>query len=209
MAATASFAFAGTLDAQTDDSRLAVTLTHSVGSSTSAHPPPCSVCGGQDLLAPVSVTALELELAIPLRLGHRSGLEYQLRLVPLLILRNNPVEAAIRTRAGWSLPSTAERRSTLGLGAKPAGLRGWVGLGRFRAEADLAVGLLWFGTPALAANGARMNFVGEVGLGLRFPWPASSGATFGYRRHHVSNAGLADVNPGLNSHVLFVSVPLG
>jgi hypothetical protein len=199
---------ASTLAAQSPGRRITLALTHSVGSSTSAHPPPCSICSDEDVLSPVSVSSVELELAIPIGAGERSGLEYHLRVVPLAVLQNNPLARATLTTIGWSIPSTTDRGSTLGLGIKPAGLRGWIRIGTLRAEADVSGGLLRFGTPALAGNGANLNFVGEIGVGLRFPWPERGGATLGYRRHHVSNAGLADVNPGLNSHVLVLGIPI-
>jgi hypothetical protein len=207
VAALASVAPAG-LTAQSPARRLAVTLTHSVGSSTSAHPPPCGPCTPGDVLAPVSVSTLELEMAIPLGSRTHTGLEYHLRVVPLAVMRNNPAEAARREPNGWSLPPTTERASNLGIGVKPAGLRAWVDLGPMRAEADASGGLLLFRSAALAANAAHLNFVGEAGVGLRLPWPARGGLVVGYRRHHVSNAGLAEVNPGLDSHVLYLSVPL-
>jgi hypothetical protein len=96
----------------------------------------------------------------------------------------------------------------LGLRIKPAGLRGWIGGDDLRLEADASAGVLRFGTPLLAANAAKLNFVYEMGVGLRMSWLAQGGVVVGYRRHHVSNAGLAEVNPGLNSHMLFLGLPI-
>ncbi len=161
-----------------------------------------------DVLSPLSLSTVEVEIALPFRTRARWGLEYHLRVVPLAVMRNNPTQAAMLGSRGWFLPQTTERGSTLGFGIKPAGLRGWIGGRDLRLEADGSTGVLRFGTPLLAANAAQLNFVHEMGVGLRVSWLARGGVLVGYRRHHVSNAGLAEVNPGLNSHMLFVGLPI-
>ena len=161
-----------------------------------------------DVLSPLSLSTVEVEIALPFGTRERWGLEYHLRVVPLAVMRNNPTQAAMMGSRGWFLPQTTERGSTFGFGIKPAGLRGWIGGDDLRLEADASAGVLRFGTPLLAANAAQLNFVYEMGVGLRMPWPGRGGVVVGYRRHHVSNAGLAEVNPGLNSHMLFVGLPI-
>lgn len=197
------------LDAQSPGLALGLTVTHSVGGGISAHPPPCfSGCVEGDVLSPLSLTTLELELALPLRTRDRWGLEYHVRAVPLAMMRQNPTDPAMMGSRGWFLPQSTQRGSTLGIGVKPAGLRGWLGGEDLRVEADASLGILRFGTPLLAANAAKLNFVYELGIGLRLSWLARGGVVVGYRRHHISNAGLAEVNPGLDSHVLLVGVPI-
>ncbi len=197
------------LDAQAPGRTLGFTVTHSVGGGISAHPPPCfSGCVEGDVLSPLSLTTLELELALPFRTGERSGLEYHVRAVPLALMRHNPTDPAMRGSRGWFLPQSTERDSTLGIGVKPAGLRGWLGGDDLRVEADASLGILRFGTPLLAANAAKLNFVYEFGIGVRLSWLTRGGVVVGYRRHHISNAGLAEVNPGLDSHMLLVGVPI-
>lgn len=46
--------------------------------------------------------------------------------------------------------------------------------------------------------GGAFNIVGEIGVDIR---PASF-LSFGYRFHHMSNAGIYDNNPGLNLHMV-------
>ena len=197
------------LAAQSTSRTFGLTVTHSLGSGISAHPPPCwTGCVAGDVLAPLSLSTLEIELAVPLRTRDRWGLEYHLRVVPLAMMRDNPTQPATRSGLRWSLPMTTARASTFGFGIKPAGLRGWIGGDDLRLEADASAGILRFGTPLLAANAAQLNFVYEMGVGLRVSWLARGGVVVGYRRHHVSNAGLAEVNPGLNSHMLFVGLPI-
>ncbi len=197
------------LGAQSVQKRLGLTLTHSVGGGISAHPPPCSSgCVEADVLSPLSLSTLELELTLPFRTRERWGLEYHVRVVPLAMMRENPTEPAMLGGRGWFLPLSTDRGSTLGFGVKPAGLRACLGGEALRAEADASVGILRFGTPLLAANAAKLNFVYEFGVGLRMRRLGTGGVVVGYRRHHVSNAGIAEVNPGLNSHMLLVGVPI-
>jgi hypothetical protein len=185
---------------------LELTLTRSVGSSGAAHPPACgNPCSFNDVLAPVSLAAAEVELAIPFTDRRRAGLEYFGRVVPLAYVRENPTQPALWIGDRWILSSATSRSSTIGFGAKPVGVRGWVGEA-VRLEADVSAGVLRFGTPLLASNATRWNFTYEFGLGLR---TARRGIVIGYRRHHVSNAGIGEVNPGLNSNLIFMGVPLG
>jgi hypothetical protein len=154
------------------------------------------------------LSTFEIEFTVPWRTRGRWGVEYHARLVPLAWVRENPTQSAFRSGLGWAMPTTTTRDSTLGFGLKPAGLRGWFGGGDVRLEADASAGILRFGTPLFAANAARLNFVYEMGFGVRVFRLARGGVVLGYRRHHVSNAGLAEVNPGVNSHVLFLGLPL-
>ena len=200
---------AAPLDAQTSARAIGLTLARSVGASSAAHGPRCGSCNLQDVLAPLSMTMLEVELAIPLRTARRSGLEYHARAVPFVIAQGNPTQPAIRAGDGWNLSTATRRASTIGFGVKPAGLRGWVGAGGVRLEADFAAGILHFGTPLLAANATRLNFTYEFGLGVRMSRLGRRGPVIGYRWHHVSNAGLGEVNPGLNSNVIFLGLSVG
>jgi len=186
-----------------------LTLSRSVGSSGAAHSPPCAnPCSFDDVLAPIALAVMEVELAVPLTHRLDAGLEYFGRVVPLAYVQENPTQPAIRLGNRWILSTATSRSSTIGVGVKPVGIRGWVG-GAVRLEADASAGVLRFGTPLLASNATRWNFSYEFGLGLRAWGTARRGVVIGYRRHHVSNAGLGEVNPGLNSNLIFLSVPLG
>jgi hypothetical protein len=176
-------------------------LTKSTDSRSSTRSPSCDeACQRRDVLAPVSLTALELELAHRISGESAVTLEYYLRLVPIALVRGNPSRSAIWSPGvGWQLPVTTERTSTIGIGVKPIGMRMGFGSRNARVEADLSVGVFGFEDPLLAANAARLNAVVEVGLGARV-----SRLVFGYRRHHLSNGGLGTVNPGLDSNVIYV-----
>jgi hypothetical protein len=175
-------------------------------SGSSAHGPLCLCPEGADVLAPVSVTSFEIDVAWRLGGGPRWGVEYPLRVVPLALVRNNPTDAARRNPmgSGWTISPMPPRSSTAGFGIKPVGMRGWVGSGRVAVQADASGGFIHFGSPLLAANGTRFNFVAELGVGLRIDMPGRGRTVIGYRWHHLSNGGFGEVNPGLNSDMLAV-----
>lgn len=181
-------------------------LSQSMTSATAAEGPTC--CGqARDVLAPVSVSSLEIEVAFPLRQGGAWGVEYAPRAVPLVLVRNNPLDAAqMNGLGGWYMSFDTPRASTVGLGIKPVGLRAWAGSARVRLQTEFAAGMLRFGTPALASNATRFNFVYEVGVGIRVDVPGAGRVALGFRRHHLSNAGLGEVNPGLNSHMAYLGL---
>lgn len=106
---------------------------------------------------------------------------------------------ATRMGLGWQMPFSTERSSTLGAGVEPLALRLWAGSTEVRVEADLSLGVLAFLDPFLAANATRANVTYAGGMGARL-----SALRIGYRRRHISNAGLGEVNPGLDSDVVFV-----
>lgn len=186
---------------------IGILLSHSISSSsaTAAESGACLCAQSRDVLEPVSVSSIELEWALPLRGGRAWGLEYGLR-APLALVRNNPLDAAtMNGTGGWTMSLDTPRASTFGLGIKPAGLRVWAGSERVRAEADVAAGVVYFGSPALASNAKRFNFVYDFGIGVRVGFRGAQVA-FGFRRHHLSNAGLGEVNPGLDSRMGYVGV---
>jgi hypothetical protein len=183
-----------------------VLLTHSVTSGASAHGPVCPCQESRDVLAPVSVSSLEVDVAWPLARGGWWGADYSVRAVPFALVRDNPTEAAERNRngPGWTISSRTARGSTVGLGIKPVGVRAWAGGRRLALLGEASGGVVRFGTPLLAANGTRVNFVAEVGVGVRLDLPGRARAIVGYKWHHLSNAGLGEVNPGLDSDLVSV-----
>jgi hypothetical protein len=192
-------------DAQQSGRTFGLTLSHSVASAAAAHGSVCPCVHETDVLAPVSVTTMEVELAFPLAAGERWGLDYPLRLVPITLVRNNPAEPARMLGSGrWTMSLETPRASTAGLGAKPIGLRGWVGARRVRLEADASAGVIHFGMPLLASNATRLNFAYDFAVGLGIALPGGGRALVGYRYHHMTNAGLGDVNPGLDSHAAYL-----
>jgi len=195
----------GRASAQRGGRSLGIVVAQSVSSQTSASPGGC--CGGEeDVLAPLMLSTLEVELTIPLRRRPSWGLDYPLRIVPLALALHNPTDSATQIGGDWFMSAGTPRERTVGVGVKPLALRAWVGNGPVRLEGDVSAGVLLFASPMLAANAARFNFVAEADLGVRLALPDGRRMVVGYRRHHLSNGGLAEVNPGLNSHVVYVGL---
>jgi hypothetical protein len=184
---------------------LGLLLSHSVTSGTASDGPGC-LCGQRtDVLAPISVSSLELELTLSLRSAVRWGLEVPVRAVPLVVVRNNPISPAYLDGSGrWAMSVDTPRASTLGFGVKPIGLRAWTGSRRVRLHAEVSAGVVRFGSPLLASNATRFNFAYDMGVGIRMEVPGAGRAELGFRRQHLSNAGLGKVNPGLDSHVAYI-----
>jgi len=182
-----------------------------VASAAAAHGSVCPCPGETDVLAPVSLTTFEVEVALPLAAGAGAawGLELPLRAVPLMLVRNNPIQPAEPSGPDrWTMPLETLRASTVGFGVKPVGLRGWIGADGLRLEADASAGVVFFGTPLLASNATRLNFAYDLALGIGIGLPGGGRAVVGYRYHHLSNAGLGVVNPGLDSHAAYVGFHL-
>ena len=71
---------------------------------------------------------------------------------------------------------------------------------------DTTVGALWFTKPVPVTNGSRFNFTASVGAGAAIMTKDDRGIGFGYRFHHLSNARLAQSNPGLASHMAYLEL---
>src|SRR5688572_33284299 len=81
---------------------LGVTLAHSISSGTAAWPDSCiSTCQARDVLAPISISSVEIDAAFPLRSLPRYGLDYVVRAVPVIVARDNPTGTATHGRLGW------------------------------------------------------------------------------------------------------------
>jgi len=193
---------AADLSAQGSGRALSLVVTHSTDSRSASQSSACLPrCEGRDVLTPLSLSAIEIELAWPLGGANRLGFDYHAGVVPMAWVRRNPDRAAVWTGSAWRMPVETERSSVLGIGVKPLGARLWAGWGDARLEADLSAGVFLFTDPLLAGNASRTNFTLEGGIGARF-WSVA----VGYRKHHISNAGLGDVNPGLDSNVIYLGV---
>jgi hypothetical protein len=66
-----------------------------------------------------------------------------------------------------------------------------------------SVGFLYFEHDIPVPHSSRFNFTPEIGLGVEFFLAPQRALTLGYKFHHISNAGIGDDNPGMNSHVIY------
>lgn len=105
------------------------------------------------------------------------------------------------------LPVVSDTRPVLGFGAAPLGLQVRHRLGsRVQAYADLGGGVLRFAREMPMDGAARFNFTAQLGTGLLVGRPGRVGIALGYKFYHISNAGTATYNPGLDNHMLVVGL---
>ena len=65
-------------------------------------------------------------------------------------------------------------------------------------------GFLYFNRQMFGAT--QFNFTAQVGAGVQVFASRHRSIDFGYKYHHISNANLGNINPGMDSHVVFVGV---
>lgn len=165
--------------------------------------------GGRD----VAVTAVRFGRTI----AHSgaAALDYSLDLVPAAWVSMPPAESPtgyictyrngvlVRCRA----PRTHQEAPSHGVGAAPLGLSLRLRPTR-RVQPFIAAssGVLWFQRPIPVDDGGRRHFMLEAGGGLLFRLPSRFGLTTGYKLFHISNAGTAESNPGLDNHMFYVGL---
>ena len=136
-----------------------------------------------------------------LRLG-QMRISYIAQLLPLLIISDRAAPEYNPYLDANGIPRLAQRSYAVGVSpfgleiASPANLRVSV----FAATAG---GGLVFTKPFPDVTGRRTNFTLEAGGGLRVRIGAAQWAQVGYKYHHISNAGTAFANPGLDGNLLY------
>jgi opacity protein-like surface antigen len=65
-------------------------------------------------------------------------------------------------------------------------------------------GFLYFNRAMFGAT--QFNFTAQLGAGVQVFTSRHHSIDFGYKYHHISNANLGRINPGMDSHVVFVGV---
>lgn len=105
--------------------------------------------------------------------------------------------------------SNGHRAYAYGVGGSPVGAQ--VNFVHFRhVEPFLtsAGGFLYFNHRMFGAT-QQFNFTAQLGGGVQlFTSSRRTAIDLGYKYHHISNANLANQNPGLDSHMLFVGLSL-
>jgi hypothetical protein len=65
-------------------------------------------------------------------------------------------------------------------------------------------GFLYFNRQMFGAT--QFNFTAQLGAGVQVFTSRHHSIDLGYKYHHISNANLGNINPGMDSHVVFVGV---
>ncbi len=91
-----------------------------------------------------------------------------------------------------------------GAGVTPLGLKlnfgqqSWI-----KPFVAASVGFLYFTDQVPVPDSSRFNFTPELGLGVQLFVAPKRAITIGYKYFHISNAGTARRNPGLDSNVIY------
>jgi opacity protein-like surface antigen len=102
-----------------------------------------------------------------------------------------------------SLDRGSGRHTIYGAGLAPLGFRlAYEGFEHLRPYAAASGGFLYF-SDRIPADGEKFNFTYDFGAGIQIEPATHWLVALGYRYHHISNAGLADSNPGFDSNVLY------
>ena len=96
-----------------------------------------------------------------------------------------------------------------GRGAAPLGFEMRFRPGkRIEPTAALNAGFVYFDTDLPRNGGARFNFTGALGGGVRIHLGRSVGVESSYRYHHLSNGYRAAANPGFDSNLISIGVSI-
>jgi hypothetical protein len=132
-------------------------------------------------------------------------------LVPLAVLSNTPDyevrSSRERDENGASFKTVTGRSPVLGAGFMPAGLQLYtLSTHPMRLFLGASAGLLWFTRDTPVPDARRMNISAEAGGGVEILARDGRALVIGYRFQHLSNAGTAPMNPGFDTHLVYVGV---
>ena len=101
------------------------------------------------------------------------------------------------------------RAYAYGVGGSPIGAQvNFVHFRRFEPFLTSGGGFLYFNHRMFGTT-QQFNFTAQLGAGVQlFSSSRRTALDVGYKYHHISNANLANQNPGMDSHMLFIGVSL-
>lgn len=162
---------------------------------------------------------LGLRASRPFWVTRATRLSYVIEVTPVMLLANPTRPASpppvcppgeVCNQGGDSYDMSPQRaflagRLTYGVGLAPLGVELEIGGRdhRLGGVLDLAGGGAYFMGPI--PGNTRFNFTAAGGAALQ--WRTGGGRRLmgGYKLYHMSNAGLGDLNPGLNAHLFYLS----
>lgn len=138
------------------------------------------------------------------------ALDYYLEAVPLIRSTNTPVQYRAQPCLPGPQPLACGEYDMItetvsGYGLTPLGfqLRAFA-RARTQLTMSLGLGLAWYRSPVPDPGEKRLNFMGDLGVGIQVRLGRAAVLT-GIRHNHTSNAGTGSVNPGLDSRVVYVA----
>jgi lipid A 3-O-deacylase PagL len=131
--------------------------------------------------------------------------------VPLAILSNTPTYDALSfpqpNGTIVHFKNVTGRSAVVGAGILPTGFQLYTRSVRpVRFFLGAAGGLLWFTRDTPVPDARRMNFAADGGAGVELLSRDGRVLVVGYKFQHLSNGGTARLNPGFDTHLLYVGV---
>ena len=140
--------------------------------------------------------------------GPRLRLSYTFDAIPLSLLTQPVGGEWVRSSTGpdtLRIPDDAPKRWVYGAGVVPVGFDATLRpASQARPFLHLGGGTVWFSRAVPHRLAERVNFTFEAALGVEADLAMGS-VSVGYRFHHLSNANIAPVNPGVDAHMLFLA----
>jgi len=151
----------------------------------------------------------------PFRMEGQVGVAYVLDVLPVMLLGaryfdvertlHPPCERGCVSAASAVLPVASANAHALGFGVSPLGLEvSWPRAHSPQLALNTGAGFATFSRDVPVDGARKLNVTAHIGMGIRVATRSAGILTFGYKLHHLSNAGTA-LNPGLDSSVWFVS----
>ncbi len=146
--------------------------------------------------------------------SRRLAFDYFVDLVPWVRSTNNPVrytsEETCALRQGLlqcRRHEVMKTATTHGYALTPVGLQMRALRGRpVEIVVGASFGAVMYDQRIPDPGEKRLNFMGDVTLGVQVPTDLGVTVLAGVRQNHTSNANTGDVNPGLESRVLYVGL---
>lgn len=130
-------------------------------------------------------------------------LVYTVDVIPFVRLVQ-PREASLFATNDGGVVVARSGPDATGAGLSPVGLK-FLFRRRERVKPffHTTAGFIYFDRPVPYDAARRFNFAFDFSGGVQIFSRRRSATTLGYKFHHFSNAGTADINPGVDSHVFY------
>jgi hypothetical protein len=129
---------------------------------------------------------------------------------PIAVVTNTPrYVQRTRHRGGVVFNEVVEtgRSPAVGVGVSPLGLQLYsTPFGNARLFGGGSAGGIWFNRDMPMVGARPFNFALQLGTGVELTARSGGALVVGYKFHHLSNGGTADVNPGIDGHVFYVGL---
>jgi hypothetical protein len=129
-------------------------------------------------------------------------LSFTSQVIPFALLRE-PYFIGTNVQALRNVPPITETRKNYGAGASPAGVRvNFLPRKKMQPFFGIEGGFLYFSKTAISPLASQFNFTVDGRAGVEFPLSFGRAVSFAYMFQHMSNAYIAQQNPGVDSHML-------